>query len=39
MVQVIEKGTPVTPIASVPKAMRVASPTTSMEEITHRLKK
>ena len=34
VVQVVEKGTPVTPIVSVPEATKVASPTTSMEEIT-----
>ena len=39
MVRVIEKGIPVTPIASIPKATRVVSPATSMEKITPRLKK
>ena len=32
VVQVIEKGTPVTPVAFVPKAIRVASPATSVEK-------
>ena len=32
VVQVIEKGTPVTPVAFVPKATRVASPATSVEK-------
>ena len=34
VVCVDEKGTPITPVASIPKAMRVASPATSVEEIT-----
>lgn len=38
-VHVVEKGTPVTPVASVPEATRTASPATSMEEIISHLKK
>ena len=34
VVRVVEKGTPITPVASIPKATRVASPATSVEEIT-----
>ena len=32
VVQVIEKGTPITPVAFVPEATRVASPATSVEK-------
>lgn len=39
MVPVMEKGTPITPVASVPEAIRTASPTTSVEEVTPRPKK
>ena len=39
VVRVVEKGTPVTPIASVPEVTRTASPATSVEEITPHLKK
>jgi len=39
VVRVIEKGIPVTPIASIPEATRVVSPANSVEEITPRLKK
>lgn len=39
VVCVVEKGNPVTPIASVIRAIRTLSPATSVEEITHRLKK
>ena len=34
VVQVIEKGTPITPATSVPNAMRMAFPATSLEELT-----
>ena len=34
VVLVVEKGTPVTPVASDLKAVRVTSPATSVEEIT-----
>ena len=34
VVCVVEKGTPITLAASIPKATRVASPATSVEEIT-----
>ena len=39
VVCVVEKGTHVTPGTSVPKAMRMTSPATSVEEITPYLKK
>ena len=39
VVHVIEKGTPITPVAFVPGATRAASPATLVEEITPRLKK
>ena len=39
VVRVVEKGTLVTLVVSVPKAMRVASPAASVEEITLRPKK
>ena len=39
VVQVIEKGTLVTPVAFVPEAIRVVSPATSVEEITPCLKR
>lgn len=39
VVRVVEKGTPVTPATSVPEATRIASPTTSTEEITPQTKK
>ena len=39
VVRVVEKGTPVTPITSIPEAMRTASPATSVEEITPHPKK
>lgn len=35
----VEKGTLITPATSVPETTRAASPTTSMEEITPRLKR
>lgn len=38
-VWVVEKGTPVITVFSIPKAMRVASPAISVEEITPRLKR
>ena len=39
VVRVMEKGTPVTPITSVPKVTRIVSPATLVEEITPRPKK
>ncbi|KAL0007506.1 hypothetical protein SO802_009008 [Lithocarpus litseifolius] len=39
VVRVVEKGTLVTPIVSVPEATRVASPATSVEDITPRPKR
>lgn len=39
VVRVVEKGTRVTPVTSILEATRVASPTTSVEEITPRPKK
>ena len=39
VVRVVEKWTPVTPATSIPEVTRTASPTTSVEEITPRLKK
>ena len=39
VVHVVEKGTPITPVASVPEAMRTASLATSVEEIIPRPKK
>ena len=39
VVWVVEKGTPVTPVVSIPEAMRVASLATSVEEITPRPKR
>ena len=39
VVRVMEKGTPVMPVASVLRATRAASPTTSGEKITPYLKK
>ena len=39
VVRVVKKGTPVTPIVSVPEATRVASPANSMKEITPRPKR
>ena len=37
--QVVKKGTPITPTTSVPEAMKTAFPTTLMEEITLRPKR
>lgn len=39
MVQVVEKGTPITTVTSIPETMRDASPTTLVEEITPRPKR
>ncbi|KAK9991205.1 hypothetical protein SO802_026190 [Lithocarpus litseifolius] len=39
VIHVVEKGTPVTSATSVPEVTRIASPTTSVEEITPRTKK
>ena len=39
VVHVVEKGTPITTVASIHEAMRTASLATSMEEIIHRPKK
>ena len=39
VVRVVEKRAPITLATSVPKAKRIASPTTSVEEITPRTNK
>ena len=39
VVRVVEKGTPITPATSVPKATRMTSSATSLEELTPRLKR
>ena len=39
VVRVVEKGTPTAPATSVPETMRMASPATSVEEITLQKKK
>ena len=39
VVRVVEKGTPITPATSVPKATRMTSSATSLEELTPHLKR
>ena len=39
VVRVMEKGTPITLVTSIPEVTRTTSPATSVEEITPRLKR